>query len=773
MMGIGIERGWLMQTQEGQENHRGRWRSKRYFIPAQTLVVGILIASALVLQTQTSSAQEGESDAQRILVLHSYHPQMGWTAGIDDGIRNAINEGGLDIELYVEYMDTKRFTPRDVIPYLESLYVAKYSSNPPDVIIASDDNALSFLLEVRETLFPGVQVVFCGVSNIEKFGLENHTGLTGVVEDFDLRGTIELALTVHPETKNVVIINDATPTGLNHSRIAHSTAEEFGDRVDFIFLEGLTADELQGRCEGFSDDTVVILLSFYMDREGHFYTTSESLSAIQQHCDFPIYTAWDYYIGYGVTGGVMTSGELQGRNAAELALRILRGESVDDIEIITESQKLILFDYNLLHRYGISPSLLPEGSRIINEPDTFYYRNKTLVWGIIVFIIIQTFAIVVLLVNMNRRKRAEEALRESEERYRSLVENSPVAILLHKAGIITYANSKAVDLHGASDSGEIIGKNLLDFVHPDSREKFVERLKQVAEGPKKIRFMPLRLIRLDGKEIEIETTAMTLDRGGDTEHLIVCMDVTERKRAEKEIICSNEELEAALKVKTEFLSMVSHELRTPLVPIIGYAEVLLDGSFGELPDEAIVPVKTILKRANDLVKLIEDLLVLSRLERGSMKLEIEPLPVTGHLNEIVDDYRSRTFTKGVKISWEGPDITVLADHTRLHQILTNLIDNSVKYSGDPVEVKIITDTRDGTGVISVVDNGIGISPKHQEQIFDRFYQVEAVDTRSQGGAGLGLAIIKELAEGMGGRIVVESEYGRGSTFTVELPLHNM
>jgi len=244
----------------------------------------------------------------------------------------------------------------------------------------------------------------------------------------------------------------------------------------------------------------------------------------------------------------------------------------------------------------------------------------------------------------------------------------------------------------------------------------------------------------------------------------------EKNKAAEEIRKKNEELTAALKVQSEFLSMVSHELRTPLVPIIGYSDLLLEGSFGEMPENAIEALTSIRGRAEDLSALIEDLLDLSRMEHKNISLQLEPLEIPGQIAGMIKDYQSMNHCKQVNIRLTGQAFRVNADHMRLQQIVRNLINNAIKYSYDTVDILINTNINGQYGVMTFTDNGIGIAPENLSRIFERFYQVADLDTREHGGSGLGLAITRELVEMMKGSITAESKPGNGSKFTVKLPL---
>jgi signal transduction histidine kinase len=240
----------------------------------------------------------------------------------------------------------------------------------------------------------------------------------------------------------------------------------------------------------------------------------------------------------------------------------------------------------------------------------------------------------------------------------------------------------------------------------------------------------------------------------------------EKARIEAEHM-AREQAESANRLKSDFLSIISHELRTPLISIIGYNDLLLDGVAGSLTGEQIDALKKIDTSSKKLLDLIKSMLELSRLEAKS--IELKEISVSDLIKEVESETKSLQ-ASGLNFVWNvEPELPHLrTDPTKLKVILKNIISNAVKFT-EKGSVTIDAHNKDGGIEINVIDTGIGIAPESLPTIFEPFRQIESPLTREHGGIGLGLYIVKRLAEILGGTIKVESEVGKGSTFRVWLP----
>ncbi|MBC7930160.1 MAG: PAS domain-containing protein [Rubrivivax sp.] len=229
-------------------------------------------------------------------------------------------------------------------------------------------------------------------------------------------------------------------------------------------------------------------------------------------------------------------------------------------------------------------------------------------------------------------------------------------------------------------------------------------------------------------------------------------------------------LERLERVRQEFLSNVSHELRTPLTAIITFVETLEGGAIDE-PENSRRFLAVIRRNAERMHGLINDILELSAIEAGTVTVEARPVRLAALVGECFTSLAARAEERRLTLTNEvAPDVLVHADPRRLEQMLTNLVDNAIKFNTDGGHVRVTHEREGARDRVSVADAGEGIAPEHLPRIFERFYRVDRARSRALGGTGLGLAIVKHLSRAHGGETTVRSAYGEGSAFTIELPI---
>ncbi len=354
----------------------------------------------------------------RVLVLHSYHKGYKWTDDMGRGIEQVFKENLVPYEIFVDYMDTKRLFNEEYMEVLKGLYREKFKDMRFDVIISTDDIAFNFLLENKDNLFAGAPVVFCGVNNMDIRRLSGRTGFTGVSEDPDFAANVDTILKVHPSTTEIAVIIDQTATGIKVHEAMINVMTGY-PQIKWSFLEDFTMEELAENVSNLHDNTVVLYTLFLRDKEERFYEYDQSIKLIIEASPVPVYGTWDFSLGHGIVGGMLTSGYYEGEEAARIALRVLEGEQPELIPIVRKSPNRYMFDYQVMERFGIDPEAVPDQSIIINRPFSVYEQFKAhiLAAGSLLFLL--SGFVIILLFNIVNRRKAEKELAKSAEQVRN------------------------------------------------------------------------------------------------------------------------------------------------------------------------------------------------------------------------------------------------------------------------------------------------------------------------------------------------------------------
>ena len=361
-------------------------------------------------------------------------------------------------------------------------------------------------------------------------------------------------------------------------------------------------------------------------------------------------------------------------------------------------------------------------------------------------------------------KEAEQALRQSEQRFRTMADSSPIMIWMTDAEGKALFLNRAYREYFAISSDTPAAFDWPAIVHPDERDAYVAAF-QAALQRRQMFHRRVRLRRFDGQWRWFESRGNPILDGAGTMTGFIgsSPDITE-------IYESQQALKELDQRKDEFLANMSHEIRSPLTGIMGYSDILLT----RLKDpEDIECLRTIKESGDYLIEIVNDILDLSKIEAGKLALNIESVSVHSALAEVqgLMDARARQKRLPLVLRYEGvlPE-SIQSDRTRLRQILINLVSNAIKFT-ELGRVEIVARFLAGDSLlqVEVIDTGVGIAPEYRDHLFQPFTQADSTSTRAYGGTGLGLTITKRLVEMLGGSIFFESELDHGSTFRVMIP----
>lgn len=374
--------------------------------------------------------------------------------------------------------------------------------------------------------------------------------------------------------------------------------------------------------------------------------------------------------------------------------------------------------------------------------------------------------------NITERKKAEEAVRESEKRYRQVVENATDVIFsTDQRGNFTYANAAALKTVEYS-LDELRRLNYLDLILPEHRKRvsrtyyrqYIERrMTLYVEFPFKTKVGEVKWFA--------QNSNIMIEEGRIVGFHIIARDITDRKRSE-ELRLAMEAAEETSRAKSQFLTTVSHELRTPLSSVIGFANVLLKNKEKNLTGTDLLYLSKILENGIHLLGLINNILDLSKIESGKMELHIVPVSVDDLIHSTIEQVGVNSRGKNLKVVTEIPQSLhhFDTDEGKLRQVLINLIGNAIKFTEKgSVTVRVTAHLMTRRPVrIDVIDTGIGIPEDRLHNVFDAFQQADGTTARKYGGTGLGLTICRSLCELLGFKLTASSTVGQGSTFSVIL-----
>ena len=710
------------------------------------LITFILIFFPLI----TSDIYAETAAKKRVLVLNSYHKGLSWTDRVVDGIESVLKTSSGEFELYYEYMDSKRFFDREQRNKLYELYKYKFMQDSFDVAIASDNNALNFMLDFHEELFPLTPVVFCGINNFQDSILKGRDLFTGVVEEIDIKRTLEIALKLHSDITRVVSVNDKTTTGIAVKNEVLQIAPLFEDQVYFDFYEDFNIEELKDKVWKLPRNSIILLSVVNRDRSGQFFAHEESLAHIYSESSVPIYSFWDTYLGKGIVGGRLTSGYHQGRSAAGIALLIMEGKSVKDIPVVRDSPNSYMFDYQQLKLFNIKQSDLPAESIIINEPDNIYTRYKTYILSGLLIMTSLVMIIAVLLTIMFYRKKMLKVLRDSEKRYRDLYENAPdMYHSINKEGIIIYCNETKARMLGYSKE-DIIGRPLSDFFTEESKKLHVKEFPSLKDSKVHLD-VEREFVRKDGSTFAASLNISTeVNANGELlKTRTIARDLTERRRVE-ELKKSQEQLRSLSayleSAREEEKKRIARQIHDELGQALTTLSLDLSWLNNRLTGERdMLDIDLIKSRTHAMFNLIDS--TVQTVQRISSELipgVLEHLGLAEAIRWQVDRYRNRT-----GISY---DVNITNDNIELNQnssiaifrIFQETLTNIVRHA-DATEVKVLLEMDDNELTLEVEDNGKGIQDVH-------ITSPESV----------GLIGMRERARILGGKVNISGSPGIGT-----------
>ncbi len=753
-----------------------------------------------------------------VLILHSYDPGMRYTRLQERGIRNVLAQFDSGAVIYrVEYLDLSSRTRNT--EYLESLaefYRLKFSSKHFDLIITTDTPAFDFLYEQGRNLFPNVPVVFSGVKESHPPIDRSPREVTGVMEKIDIDATIALGLKLHPNTKRIVAVNDQTGFGHWLRKLAEPAVEKLSPTHAVVWIE-ITRENIDAQISNLHPDDLLLFFALHDPRGRSMNHPDAMLTKLCRESPAPVYTLYDAYMGSGIVGGKLASGEALGRMAGQLAVRVLKGESAPQIPIMSQGANPYIFDHRALLRWNIPLDELPPDSIIKYREPTFLESYWEYVLGAVAAFVIQGLIIALLLVAKMNSRRVERLLRDERDLLQTVMNAAPSGILMVSPdAAITFASRRAEELFGLSHEAITARHfNAANWSFTDFQGAVVEAEKspfeRIIRSGEPVYDAELAIKKPDGSWWLALCSGIPIrNRLGKIINIVFSLeDVTHRHQNEQALRDAKLELESRVRARTaelleanralrkaireryraeldsrhhqdelahvqrlasmgEMATGLAHEINQPLAAIVSFTQGCirrLEAKSINVEDlrGAMTEVSNQAHRAGEIIRRL----------RAFVRKE-KPSTSFVHINDVVRNaatmIHSLAKSAVVDIVLDlGEDLKkVQADSIQLEQVILNVLRNgidAVQTTRDgPRRITVTTRSADNNRIaIEVTDTGPGLAADAKSRVFEPFFTTKSL------GMGMGLVISRSIIESHGGHMHFVEGNGAGATLRITLP----
>lgn len=698
-----------------------------------------------------------------ILLVHSYHRGYKWSDDISKVIERRFEKSNTT-SLTTVYMDTKKVATSLYFDRLFELYEEQFRGRGFDLIIAADNNALEFVIRYHEHLFKNLPVVFLGINNFDEAMIyENNmrSFTTGVVEEVDIKKNIDLILKTHPTLEKLVIINDRSRTGYALKRDIFQVLPKYKDRLKFEYIDNMEIGDLKNRVKNLPSKTAILWVLLFKDKAGKFFTHKESLRQVREVSNVPIYGLWDFYLGEGIVGGVLTSATAQAQSASNMVSKILKGANPRNIPILKKSPNRYMFDYDELKEYNIK---IPDDIEIyeeINRPFSFYEEYKHLVWLTLSVIAAISAILILLATNVARRKKSESALTNQLRFLAVLMDTIPNPMNYKNLnGQYIGCNKAFANLLGKKKE-EVLGKSVFDFFPKEWAKEQKQKDRELLKNEATANFEMTLHLPNGGTRVMTYNKAVYFNIDGQIGGVVTVMDdVTERNQQKQFMIQQSKLAEMG-----EMVGAIAHQWNEPLVEL---SAILQDMEFsytqGEMNEnmmrgfvnESMVQIQYMSQTHKDFRNFL----------KPSTKKGV--FCAKKALDEVLEIIGRQIFYSHIKISITCKDdyVQVFGYENEFKQVLLNIINNAKTKIVSTKKGKNITihvEAKFESAQIKISDDAGAIPKDVIDFIFDPYF------TTTKDGTGLGLYMAKVIIEDkMDGKINVYN-YFENAIFDIVVP----
>ncbi|HWR39578.1 MAG TPA: ABC transporter substrate binding protein [Patescibacteria group bacterium] len=543
----------------------------------------LLFVCALTLPSSATATPGPDQQIaeKNILILHSYHKGLAWTDEQNEGMIQTFHQQNLEPLFHVEYMDWKYSPTEENLRQRYDQYRLRYAARKIDLILTTDDAALSFALKYRQELFSNAPIVFNGVlQHAARQMLRGQTNVTGVYERFDTAGTVQLMQNFNPSLRHVYLLYDNSESGLQTAQIMMDEARSVNSSLNFIHLNATTFQNILQLLTNppDTDHSAVLVNTYSRDTEGISMEMERFVRRFSEVSKIPLYILYDFDSNHGAVGGSLAVSRQQGNMSAQLGIRILRGENAGDIPAAVDAGFTTIIDYNRLLRYRLPLDRIPAAAQVINRPLTFYERHQDAIRAAIAVFAVMSLIIFLLLVNLRHRTMTAKKLAAARTYLDKIINAVPDPIAV-KDGKYRFVlvNQAMTDLVGRQRK-DILHKTTAEVAYTSQTAVHDLHDKEVLTSGLEASYI---WDTLDAQgHVRVLETRKTCYIDPQGHHFLVAAsrDITELKQAEAALKQLNEELELKVQHRTRQWENANTELAALNQEMQSMNETLLEAN---------------------------------------------------------------------------------------------------------------------------------------------------------------------------------------------------
>src|SRR6476620_8683403 len=718
-------------------------------------------------------AQSHAAEPRRVLMLHAFNYTFPATTLIADGARKRLLERSPQpLEIDADFLDLARNTDAEYESRMAMFLRTKYEKRPPDLVRTIGSVALPVIVRHRDDFAPNAPVVFTSGSPQNYGALRLPSNITGIISEFDLDKTLALAERLQPEASRLFVIAGSGEVDRRWQSTARKTIEDRKRKFEVTYLFERSYANLVEEVSKIPRDSIVILLTVFADSEGNAFVPAQLASPLSAASPAPVYAPYDTYIGNGIVGGFVETFESVGVRAADMALQILAGKDPATIVPEINPGQTYRVDHRALARWGLQESKVPPDTAVLFKEPTICSEHRSAVVAAIVIVGLQSLIVGALLVQRRRRLRAENLLRESEERMTFAAAAANIGLWQfdrHRNELWAAEHCRA--MFEIARDAPVTRNACLSAVHPDDLQTATQALRSLQTEQPAV--SDVRIL-LPGKEVRwVRMRARSRSEGGSQSDHIggIFIDITEQKSAEAEVALQRQEVEHLMRVSVlgELSGSIAHEINQPLTAILSNAQAALHLLAQESPDiaeirDALEEIVHEDNRAGEVIHRLRGLL--KKGQRQAEHVNINDL-VRSSVSLLNGELIARDISLRLDLD-HAPSLT-RGDSVQLQQVLLNLVMNAMDaMSSTPIAQRSIVISTGGSqaGMVDVIvkDRGHGIRAKENGRLFEPFY------TTKSHGLGLGLTLCSTIIQAHQGKLTLVNDERGGAIAKFSLPV---